>query len=73
MVPPTFPRFERKLAIPCGVGTAVLTSPRGGARVVARFKEDIYCDGVRVWQEADTPALAGYGTDQDAPENTGVN
>eukprot|EP00667_Euglena_gracilis_P011137 EG_transcript_11357 len=32
-------------------------------QAVARFKEDIYCDGVRVWQEADTPALAGYGTE----------
>eukprot|EP00667_Euglena_gracilis_P029433 EG_transcript_38977 len=32
-------------------------------QAVARFKEDIYCDGVRVWQEADTPVLAGYGTE----------
>lgn len=42
--------------------------PRGGARVVAHFKKDIYCGGSLVFQEAETPVLAGYGTVQEGPE-----
>eukprot|EP00667_Euglena_gracilis_P011959 EG_transcript_12246 len=33
------------------------------SQVVARFKQDLYCEGQRVWQEAEVPVLAGYGTE----------
>lgn len=32
---------------------------------MARFKKDLYCNGQSAWQEADTPVLAGYGTEQE--------
>lgn len=38
---------------------------RNGVRIMARFKKDLYCNGQSAWQEADTPVLAGYGTEQE--------
>lgn len=46
---------------------AGLVGPRGGAGVVARFKQDMYCGGRLVWQEAAVPVVSGCGPAQDDP------
>eukprot|EP00667_Euglena_gracilis_P002265 EG_transcript_2264 len=36
-------------------------------QVLARFKQDIYCNGRLVWQEAVVPVIAGYGAESASP------